>query len=233
MCFQGGKVPHGFSPRARGCSGRPGAGLTERVVFPACAGMFLLLADPAGVRMRFPRVRGDVPFGLKLHTCYIQFSPRARGCSPQSLVSIFVFLVFPACAGMFLDHRFLERGWWGFPRVRGNVPFLFHFALGGSTFSPRARGCSSYTQAETPPSRVFPACAGMFRSKTVPLSTLSRFPRVRGDVPRKPIARLYFDRFSPRARGCSDLKTSTQSLTMVFPACAGMFRLHKIHSLKI
>ena len=35
--------------------------VVDVLVFPAHAGMFLLLADPAGVRIRFPRARGDVP----------------------------------------------------------------------------------------------------------------------------------------------------------------------------
>ena len=50
------------------------------------------------------------------------------------------------------------------------------------------------------------------------------FPRVRGDVPAKPIITLRDGRFSPRARGCSlDFGNSTLAPS-VFPACAGMFR---------
>ena len=50
-----------FSPRARGCS-RNESGADELVlVFPACAGMFLILGICQQPRHRFPRVRGDVP----------------------------------------------------------------------------------------------------------------------------------------------------------------------------
>ena len=162
-CHMLGQSIGGFSPRARGCSSSRVFFSRARRVFPACAGMFRDCGHEIFHHASFPRVRGDVPPRLVQRFKRFRFSPRARGCSDPARV--------PGCRHC------------GFPRVRGNVPFLFHFALGGSTFSPRARGCSSYTQAETAPSRVFPACAGMFRSKTVPLSTLSRFPRVCGDVP--------------------------------------------------
>ena len=50
----------------------------------------------------FPRVRGDVPvadiFGMRLQ----EFSPRARGCSDPPLYRPVGCWVFPACAGMFL-----------------------------------------------------------------------------------------------------------------------------------
>ena len=52
---------YGFSPRARGCSCREGGGDDAGVVFPACAGMFLIWLRARGVWPGFPRVRGDVP----------------------------------------------------------------------------------------------------------------------------------------------------------------------------
>ena len=51
---------------------------------------------------------------------------------------------------------------------------------------------------------VFPACAGMF-------------PVARGAVT-LPV------KFSPRARGCSDLLDPMDIWHTVFPACAGMFQ---------
>ena len=51
--------------------------------------------------------------------------------------------------------------------------------------------------------KVFPACAGMFRSSVVTARNFSGFPRVRGDVPSKPVKILI--------------------PALVFPACAGMF----------
>ena len=49
------------------------------------------------------------------------------------------------------------------------------------------------------------------------------FPRVRGDVPDPLPEGGELLLFSPRARGCSPLRTGWHSLPKVFPACAGMF----------
>ena len=68
--------------------------------------------------------------------------------------------------------------------MRGDVPF------GGADW------CES--------GNVFPACAGMFLADTDNGLGTHGFPRVRGDVPQKPITRT--------------LEKA------VFPACAGMFR---------
>ena len=73
-----------------------------RTVFPACAGMFLLVPSIVPAICGFPRVRGDVPL---LKRCYLrlsEFSPRARGCSAWGHRRYAALAVFPACAGMFL-----------------------------------------------------------------------------------------------------------------------------------
>ena len=50
-----------FSPRARGCSHIKIIKIIENSVFPACAGMFLILQIFHVELVGFPRVRGDVP----------------------------------------------------------------------------------------------------------------------------------------------------------------------------
>ena len=45
----------------RGCSALAAAAEVERLVFPAYAGMFLLLNQIDLLEMRFPSARGDVP----------------------------------------------------------------------------------------------------------------------------------------------------------------------------
>ena len=50
-----------FSPHTRGCSAVWEAARAIDPVFPAYAGMFLLLHMPCGAAARFPRIRGDVP----------------------------------------------------------------------------------------------------------------------------------------------------------------------------
>ena len=92
----------------------------------------------------FPRVRGDVPFGLVIDGVTVWFSPRARGCSAADTTVMTAVEVFPACAGMFLNTNPGWRGNQSFPRVRGDVPgcSIYHWSSG--MFSPRARGCSEW-----------------------------------------------------------------------------------------
>ena len=52
-----------------------------------------------------------------------------------------------------------------------------------------------------------------------------RFPRVRGDVPRRSMILTTLSKFSPRARGCSYRIPVRKFRVRVFPACAGMFLL--------
>ena len=110
-----------------------------------------------------------------------------------------------------------------FPRVRGDVPLLKPSLIDCPRFSPRARGCSLPVVASAYTFYVFPACAGMFRSSAAAQSTLRRFPRVRGDVPRGSLGGVLIGQFSPRARGCSSDDIELSNKILVFPACAGMF----------
>ena len=76
--------------------------------------------------------------------------------------------------------------------------------------------------------RVFPACAGMFLPSPHKISCALCFPRVRGDVPFSGLVLHQSGGFSPRARGCSPQRMATHHLRLVFPACAGMFRIHRL-----
>ena len=111
----------------------------------------------------------------------------------------------------------------GFPRVRGDVPSAQVLTKFVAEFSPRARGCSTFTSAMNPITKVFPACAGMFPPHPTPTPLCRRFPRVRGDVPCSAKVRSHSAMFSPRARGCSGFLFSVDVDADVFPACAGMF----------
>ena len=151
------------------------------------------------------------------------FSPRARGCSDALIDGWISARVFPACAGMFRQHRSIGRPAWRFPRVRGDVPQARNARIDYIWFSPRARGCSLIHPRFKMRCDVFPACAGMFLTASLKHTRHSSFPRVRGDVPscvQKTISRT---RFSPRARGCSSWFLFRRTRWAVFPACAGMF----------
>ena len=131
--------------------------------------------------------------------------------------------VFPACAGMFLCHRWGSSLGWCFPRVRGDVPALGQTAPSHGRFSPRARGCSHHTRHQPRYVDVFPACAGMFPAPPKSGRIRQCFPRVRGDVPVFCFPLMWMLTFSPRARGCSSNDSSNARWCAVFPACAGMF----------
>ena len=119
--------------------------------------------------------------------------------------------------------KFVHR----FPRVRGDVPFLSLKPILRHLFSPRARGCSRPRRRYPRRKSVFPACAGMFRTSKSSKIRKGSFPRVRGDVPHISRRSRHGPAFSPRARGCSEEKNALVDGWIVFPACAGMFRVFR------
>ena len=135
----------------------------EKIVFPACAGMFLEQRLADYVIRGFPRMRGDVPSAWTGLRIVDKFSPHARGCSGKLCLSVNVLYVFPACAGMFRFCHVPRGGEIGFPRMRGDVPPKLTITTPDEEFSPHARGCSDVTGKAIFPQLVFPACAGMFR----------------------------------------------------------------------
>ena len=157
--------PLTFSPRARGCSWHADPWRGRLPVFPACAGMFLSSSHVGNRTPCFPRVRGDVPLPIAVLVHSEQFSPRARGCSAERSYLPRPTPVFPACAGMFLAVCICLGDARRFPRVRGDVPGTACSGQDCIKFSPRARGCSAWSQDIERPPLVFPACAGMFRRR--------------------------------------------------------------------
>ena len=148
-------------------------------------------------------MRGDVPVGRLPIRAATLFSPRARGCSLLKTIQLVLHIVFPACAGMFPAPHGVAPLLPCFPRVRGDVPSVWVSIAEPFSFSPRARGCSLKTLTYRTARAVFPACAGMFRSKAATKRTVRRFPRVRGDIPFRLFSAIMRLGFSPRARGCS------------------------------
>ena len=124
---------------------------------------------------------------------------------------------------MFRWSATIRTGGLSFPRVRGDVPFGCRGAGSRNMFSPRARGCSLPASTCSIARNVFPACAGMFLHDVEHGKGPIGFPRVRGDVPTPLIPRMRSTPFSPRARGCSLIFPNADAITVVFPACAGMF----------
>ena len=135
--------------------------------------------------------------------------------------------VFPAHAGMFPVATPIIAPLEGFPRARGDVPGGRPSRGWGFRFSPRTRGCSSLDSIATDIAAVFPAHAGMFRSRILKTTYKPCFPRARGDVPQIDSQIRQIGGFSPRTRGCSYFRAKNFWLTDVFPAHAGMFRVRK------
>ena len=111
-------------------------------VFPAYAGMFLLLVRLKLANFSFPRIRGDVPDTAMPDSTADLFSPHTRGCSQRFKSICDAVHVFPAYAGMFLWSSVSYEALACFPRIRGDVPFEFLDCDFFSGFSPHTRGCS-------------------------------------------------------------------------------------------
>ena len=71
-----------------------------------------------------------------------------------------------------------------FPRIRGDVPKPAMWPMPAERFSPHTRGCSEALTYNPYKDVVFPAYAGMFRSKMWHRPQKKSFPRIRGDVPK-------------------------------------------------
>ena len=147
--------------------------------------MFLPRTTLCVQRRRFPRIRGDVPGKADRIADAEKFSPHTRGCSVREIVegamssvsphtrgcSVAYFYgihpgrVFPAYAGMFRLSRVSLLLSASFPRIRGDVPRTPEHPAPQRPFSPHTRGCSASGRHVSPFDLVFPAYAGMFRSR--------------------------------------------------------------------
>ena len=172
-----------FSPHTRGCSAHTRLKFAANVVFPAYAGMFRANSIHHQLLTRFPRIRGDVPARPHQPRKSWQFSPHTRGCSFLETVFGLASAVFPAYAGMFPGPWTHNPVFYGFPRIRGDVPQRPYGAERQNQFSPHTRGCSYYNPRRRSKPRVFPAYAGMFLPQQRRYDPMVGFPRIRGDVP--------------------------------------------------
>ena len=193
-----------FSPHTRGCSVYEQDETGWHLVFPAYAGMFRTPPPPPHPRLRFPRIRGDVPARPRRGHDKRWFSPHTRGCSFFRWWPRCCLIVFPAYAGMFRRPGLLPLLTSGFPRIRGDVPCIFAKRLIMETFSPHTRGCSFFQTTRHLAVVVFPAYAGMFLRPENDSHCNGSFPRIRGDVPQMADDFRDTPGFSPHTRGCSE-----------------------------
>ena len=94
-------------------------------------------------------------------------------------------------------------------------------ARGNGQFSPRERGCSpsSLMVAWSPP--VFPARAGMFRSRALSIDLWTGFPRASGDVPRWVLVEGLADYVFPARAGMFPTQLAKCALPRGFPRASG------------
>ena len=93
-------------------------------------------------------------------------------------------------------------------------------------FSPHTRGWTEYNSSEGKFEKpVFPAHAGMDRYRQVASSMPMRFPRTRGDGPRRARSTPPTRGFSPHTRGWTTPPGTRSCPGGVFPAHAGMDRV--------
>ena len=92
-------------------------------------------------------------------------------------------------------------------------------------FTPHARGSTAgpaRLHADLP---VYPACAGIDPRKTEFIFDFESLPRMRGDRPVGRLLELFFQWFTPHARGSTAIFFCFCACLLVYPACAGIDRL--------
>ncbi len=210
------------SPRERGWSARLGRPLTTDEVFPARAGMVPQDRATQDRLRRVPRASGDGPrspgFAVSSHSC----SPRERGWSLLVTTLARGMGVFPARAGMVPGRSCGGRSAGCVPRASGDGPAIEDGAAIDGACSPRERGWSPPHRRVREPPRVFPARAGMVRSRIAWLQWHLGVPRASGDGPPRPASYRQPSQCSPRERGWSHQVRDARRELRVFPARAGM-----------
>ena len=191
------------SPHTRGCSKGRKTMESKYDVFPAYAGVFLKRYENGDETACVPRIRGGVPFGLLSIIPVWSCSPHTRGCSHGLIMMSSYSNVFPAYAGVFPFLRYKKSQSYSVPRIRGGVPGYFSITGGKTQCSPHTRGCSSSCIATMYSNIVFPAYAGVFRSKSKKRPNFGGVPRIRGGVPQCAATIHKYFTCSPHTRGCS------------------------------
>ena len=110
----------------------------------------------------------------------------------------------------------------GFPRRRGDAPYIGSLRLKRERFPPQARGCTHSQPGDSQPRRVSPAGAGMHRHCPFRQVPGGCFPRRRGDAPVIFRSSQSGSPFPPQARGCTPVVGAFSPDVGVSPAGAGM-----------
>ena len=199
--WRGASASAAFPPQARGWTGLRTWTIWMILVSPAGAGMDPYRRRGSQDTGRFPRRRGDGPLAATWGTIAFPFPPQARGWTETVFPQADASQVSPAGAGMDLLEAQPHNASPGFPRRRGDGPFVLVNTAPSSAFPPQARGWTLESQRVSVGTPVSPAGAGMDRGFSPDAGRSSCFPRRRGDGPfRRRFSCCPF-RFPPQARG--------------------------------
>jgi len=92
---------NGSTPHARGSTVTKVAKVTDKSVYPACAGIYLDNIFAEVLSKGLPRMRGDLPFnGVNLYKSMMS-TPHARGSTEMPAGRKKSCCVYPACAGIY------------------------------------------------------------------------------------------------------------------------------------
>ena len=212
------------SPHTRGCTGSGQRRDQRRLVFPAHAGLYRRSTARPPTSTCVPRTRGAVPKSAARTPRMSMCSPHTRGCTGTAGDGRSGVEVFPAHAGLYRIANWIGCWCCGVPRTRGAVPERRWLRGGKVPCSPHTRGCTEGGRAQDPGGYVFPAHAGLYRSRSSSRSIMRRVPRTRGAVPETRDAPNAVKGCSPHTRGCTDWGPSDKVVSGVFPAHAGLYR---------
>jgi len=156
----------GVPPRTRGCTQFPEARSDDDKGSPAHAGMHPAASTAGEPGARFPRARGDAPFGFQHGLMISSVPPRTRGCTQLRAGLSRAVPGSPAHAGM---HPGAGTGagvgiW--FPRARGDAPTTRQADLVFIEVPPRTRGCTREEHQVQQVRLGSPAHAGMHPSSS-------------------------------------------------------------------
>ena len=153
--------------------------------FPAHAGMDPTQKTTATNVHGFPRTRGDGPVASPQVMVRSSVSPHTRGWTRRDGGRGPERRGFPAHAGMDPGIGGSPTGGTGFPRTRGDGPSRHSAGAPACEVSPHTRGWTLPVDRWRVVEYGFPAHAGMDPDMPAPPSANARFPRTRGDGPRR------------------------------------------------
>ena len=189
---------------------------------PAPAGMVPPWPSPSCGGSGFPRTRGDGPWRGRTRRRRGEVPPHPRGWSFARRCAAVGGFGSPAPAGMVPPAPARSRCFAGFPRTRGDGPYLAGRFWLLSRVPPHPRGWSHGSVDPEVHHRGSPAPAGMVPTLGDAGVLRDRFPRTRGDGPRRASSAVGSRPVPPHPRGWSRPVALAGSGRMGSPAPAGM-----------